>query len=552
MPVITVDRKSFCKLVGRDYSMAFIEERLPMIGVSWEGKEEGKFSIEVNPNRPDMLSIEGLARAFSAFVGLRPGLREYKSKGSKYLIKVDSKVREVRPFIVSGVVKGVRFTDEFIKSIMQLQEKLHVSHCRKRRKVAIGLHDLDKIYFPIIYTTKPPSFKFVPLDQSKEMSLKEILEELPKGRDYAWILEGAKEYPILHDSKGTVLSMPPIINSEDTKIDQKTRNVFLDITATDEKTANEVLNIIVTTFADHGGEIYSVKISYPERKTMTPNLKEKVMEVSRNYINKLLGLNLESEDIIECLRKMGHKAEGKEKIKVRIPCYRTDIMHPFDLAEEVAIGYGYENFKPEIPNISTIGEEKKMEVFSRKLRELMVGFGFQEVMCLTLTNKELLFGKMNLKERPIVEIANPKTEEYTICRDQILPSLLEVLSKNKHREFPQRIFELEDVVVLDKRSDAGARNVKKLGAVISDHEIGYSDIRAVVDAFLKSLGIEYKIKAVNHNSFIKGRVGSIITKREIGILGEISPLVLTNFGLENPVVGFEINVEELYNKVSLG
>lgn len=547
MPVITINRNDFCKLVGKDYPMDFIEKKLAMLGVAWQGKEEDDFSIEVNPNRPDLLSTEGLARTFSAFVGLKTGLREYKVKKSDYLIEVDKKVKKVRPFIVAAIVKDVKFTEDFIRSIMQLQEKLHVSHCRKRRKASIGIYDLDKIKFPVKYTTKPKNFRFLPLDEPKEMNLTEILKRTPKGKKYSWILERKEEYPILIDSGNTVLSMPPIINSENTKVEKSTKNLLIDITTTDEKTAKEALNILVTTFADRGGKIYSVRIKYPNREILTPKLEEKSVKLDQNYVNELLGIELKNKEIIDCLKKMGYDATGKEKIEVLVPCYRTDIMHQFDLAEEVAIGYGYENFEPKIPNISTIGKEGELEVFSRRLRELMVGLGFQEVMCLTLTNKEFLFDKMNLKERPVAEIANPKTKEYTICRDQILPSLLKVLSKNKHREFPQKIFELESVVVLDKKSETGARNNKRLGGVISDHKIGYSDIRAVVSSFLKNLGTKYIIKTTKNDSFIEGRVGCImVNKKKIGILGEISPVVITNFDLEKPVASFEINVEKLY------
>ena len=208
------------------------------------------------------------------------------------MVIVENKVAKVRPYFVSCVIKNVHFTDDFIKSIMQIQEKLHITHCRKRKKVAVGLHDYDKIVFPVIYTTKPKDFKFVPLEQNKEMTLQEILEKLPKGKDYAWILEGMEEYPLIHDGREKVLSMPPIINSQDTKVEETTKNIFVDITATDEKTANEVLNIIVTTFADRGATIHKIKIKYPTRMIYTPDLSSKVMVLNPNYINSLLGLKL--------------------------------------------------------------------------------------------------------------------------------------------------------------------------------------------------------------------------------------------------------------------
>ncbi|MEM5799677.1 MAG: phenylalanine--tRNA ligase subunit beta, partial [Candidatus Aenigmatarchaeota archaeon] len=246
MPTIKVNRKDFCQLVGKNFSIEKIAEEIPMLGVAWEGCEGDDFEVEVFPNRPDMLSVEGLARAFSAFMNIKTGLREYHAEQSEYMAIVDTSVLNLRPVFVACVIKDVEFSDEFIKSIIQMQEKLMLTHGRKRKKVAIGFHDLDKIRFPITYSVVNENFKFVPLEQEKEMTIKQILEELPKGKEYGWILQGNK-YPIITDAVGKVLSFPPIINSEYTKLETKTRNIFVDITALDEKAANEVLNIIATT-----------------------------------------------------------------------------------------------------------------------------------------------------------------------------------------------------------------------------------------------------------------------------------------------------------------
>jgi len=486
-------------------------------------------------------------------MNIRTGLRRYRAEPSEYFVRIDSKVAKVRPYFVSCVIKNVYFSDDFIRSIMQLQEKLHITHCRKRRKVAIGLHDLDKITFPVTYTTKPPDFKFIPLEQTKEMSRKQILEQLPKGKDYAWILEGMKEYPLLHDSKETVLSMPPIINSEDTKIDEKTKNVFIDITATDEKAANEVLNIIVTTFADRGGRLYKVKIKYPDKLIYTPDLSTKTMNLDPKYVNKLLGLKLTNHEIIEYLERMGFDAAEirKDKLQVIIPCYRTDIMHAMDLVEDVAIAYGYEKFEPEIPNISTIGEENPLETFSTKLRTLLVGYGLQEVMTFMLTNKNNLFKKMNMEERAIAETANPKTEEYNVVRNWLLPSLIEVLSRNKHHEYPQNLFEIGDVVVLDDKDETGARTMKRLAIVLCHSKANFSEMKSLVESVLNNLGVkDYEVKASKHPCYIPGRAAKFVVDGYVlARFGEIHPEVLEKWGLEMPVVGGEICVEKLFDLI---
>jgi len=552
MPVITVNKKDFCRLLGKEFSMQEIQERLPMVGVAWEGNTKEEFEIEVTPNRPDMLSVEGLARAFSSFMNMKTGLKEYNALKSEYLVRVDQSTERVRPFIVCAVVTGIRFTDDSIKSLMDLQEKLHITHCRKRKKGAIGVHDLSQIKFPLTYTTKDPDFKFIPLEETEELSLKDILEKTQKGKDYAWILEEKNKYPILMDAKEQVLSMPPIVNSEKTKLHERTENIFIDITGTDEKAINEALNIITTSLATRNGKLHSVKIKYPYKTVETPLLDKSVMNLDPKYVNKLLGTNLSNLEITVLLQRMGFNAyeESKENIKVIVPCYRTDIMHQIDLVEDVAIAYGYDKFKPEIPNISTIGNEKPKERFAKKLRELMIGFGFQEVLTFILTNKENLFEKMNMKEIKIAETLNPKTQEYCVLRNWLTPSLMEVLWRNRHNEYPQNIFEIGDVIRLDD-SESGASNRKRLSFLLSHSKANFSEIKSHVESILRNLGIEkVKFEETNSPCFIFGRTAKIIANnRVIGRFGEIHPKTILNWQLEMPVCSCEMDVDILFDMI---
>jgi phenylalanyl-tRNA synthetase beta chain len=551
MPVIEVKIDDFNNFIGREMTINYLEEKLPMLGCAWEGKTEDSFSLQVDPNRPDMLSLEGLARAFSSFLGLRTGLRPYQAKESDYRVRVEKRVLPIRPILLSAVVRDISFSDDLIRSIIQMQEKLHITHCRNRRKASIGLHSLESIKFPLTYTAMPKTFRFIPLDEAREMSLQEILKNTPKGVDYGWILEGKEEYPILMDSKGMVLSMPPIINSAHTKIDEDTRDIFIDVTGTDEKTVGEILNIIVTTLADRGATIYKVENVYPSRVVETPNLEPWEMRLEEEYVNRLLGLSLSSEEIIQRLERMGFSASGKETLEVHIPCYRTDIMHPMDLVEEVAIAYGYEMFEPEIPRISTVGAEDPLEVFSRQLRNFLVGFGLVETITFLLSNKEKLFQRMCLQEEPVAETENPKTEEYCVLRSWLTPSLMEVLQNNRHHPYPQNLFEVGDIILLDPTEETGARTVKNLAIVLSHSKASLSEIKAMTDSILRNLGVaDCAISESNHASFIEGRCFEMRHGGELLCFGgEIKPEVLENWSLEMPVVALEMNVDLLFKIV---
>jgi len=553
VPVITIDKNDFCKLLGKDLSMKEIEDKLPMLGVAWEGKEKDEFSVEVNPNRPDMLSVEGLVRAFSSFMNIKTGLRTYKAEKSLFIVRVDPSTKKVRPYIVCAAITGVKMTDEFIKSLMQIQEKLHVTHCRKRRKAAIGVHDLDKVKFPILYTTKDTSFKFIPLGDQKEMTLDNILRHTSKGKDYGWILKREDKYPILIDADNKVMAMPPIINSIYTMVDEKTKNLFIDITGTDEKTINEVLNIVVTALADRGSKIQLVKIKYPEREIETPKLETRMMNIEPTYVNKLLGLNLSPYEMIEYLQSMGFEAVevSKGNLQVVLPCYRTDIMHAMDLVEDIAIAYGYDKFKPEIPDISTIGEEDELETFTKTLRNFLVGYGLQEVVTFMLTNKDNLYKKMRMGEKDVIETVNPKTEEYSIIRNWLLPSLMEVLWRNRHREYPQNIFEIGDVIELAPLSETGAKTMRRLGIVMCHSKANFSEMKSLVESILSNLGVtDYKMEESKLPCFIHGRAAKVVVKdRDLGRFGEIHPEVISNWELEMPAVVCEICVDLMFELI---
>jgi phenylalanyl-tRNA synthetase beta chain len=550
MPVINVNLTDFQEVLGRKVTIEELQEKLPMMGTSWEGPHEDGFALEVFPNRPDLMSTEGLARAYSSFTGERPGLRHYKVKNATYVAVVEEKTQKIRPYFVCAVAKGVDFSDSLIRSIIQLQEKLHITHGRKRRKVAIGLHSLKPITFPVTYTTKPPEFKFRPLGERFEKDLHWMLTDMQKGVEYAWIIEGANEYPMILDAKEMVLSMPPIINVEYTRIDETTRDIFIDITGTDFKAITEALNIICTTFADRGAEIYCVEVKYPNKSITTPNLNPQKWKLSNKYVNKTLGLNLNNQETVNLLGKMGHGAEVVgDEIDVFVPCYRTDVMHPIDLVEDVAIAYGYDKIIPNIPPIHTKAGEDQLEIFSRYIRNFLIGFGHMEVVTFMLSNREKLFTNMSLPVEPIAEVENPKMEGYNVLRNRLLPSLMEVLSLNKHHPYPQSLYEVDDVILLDDRTDIGARSTRRLAVLQCHSRASFSDIKAMMNSILENLEVKAEIEAGGWDCFIDGR--RLIAKVDGEPLcwaGEIKPESLEAWGLEMPVAALEMDINIL-NKV---
>ncbi len=537
MPTVEFRTGDFMRLVGKKMPLDELEERASMLGTSVEQVDEEKMVVEVFPNRPDMLSVEGFARAYMSFMGIDDGMKEYKVQESPIKLTTDKSVKGVRPYIVAAVVKNLPITEEVLLSIIQIQEALHGSHGRKRSKVAIGIHDFDKTKPPYQYkAVKPNEMSFVPLDYAEEMTLEEILEKHPKGQDYRHILEGKKLLPVVLDAEG-VVSLPPIINADRTRVSGNTSNLFIEMTGTNKIALKHALAIVLASLADRGGQIVSVSVDGAGLTLLPESINLRI-----GYVNRLLGLELGGKEIESLLEKMGYgvKKNNKELIEILIPCYRADVLHPMDVVEDIAIAYGYENFEPEETGITATGKPDVLEEKSFNLKILMLGLGFQETVPFTLTNQDAL-ERAKLDVMP-VRITNPRTEEFTVVRPSAIPTLLSTLAYNKKKKIPQKIFELDDVAFGQK----GHKNRRMLGMAILDREVNFSEMQSAVEALLRNLSVDYKLKETDKPTFIKGRCGEIkIGKTSIGIFGEVHPEVLENFGLEYPVVLAEIDAESL-------
>jgi len=531
MPTITLDKKDVLSSIGKKISDEELKDRISMIGTDLESMDSKEIVVEIFPDRPDMLTAAGFSRALSSFMNIRTGLREYKVNHSDFRVVVDKKVDKVRPCVVAAIIKNIKLNDLIIQYLMQVQEKLHKTLGRNRKKISIGVYDFDNIEFPLVYTTKPRDFKFVPLEMQTEMSLNDILDKHPKGVDYAHLLNDFKEFPIWLDKQGQVLSMPPVINSEETKVTHKTKNLFIDVTGLDLNTCEQALNILVTALADRGGEIFSVSVGGKKY----PKLENPSMKLDLDFVNKVLGLNLKQKDIKLYLERMGYAySNGIAKI----PCYRVDVLSQIDLVEDIAIAYGYENFKPEIKNFGSVAEEDDFERFKDKVCNILTGFGLIETNTYNLGKKEDQTKNMMVK-LDLVEIENALNEEYNVMRAWMLPSLMDVLKNNKQYEYPQKIFEAGTVFTPEE--------ITNLGMLICNPTTTYTEARQILDALLTSLNLEGVVKACEHESFIPGRVGKVFVRgKEIAFIGELHPEVLNNFSLENPVVGFELNLTDLF------
>lgn len=405
-----------------------------------EEKGEPVYKVEVPANRYDLLSVEGIATALKAYLGISE-LPNYQIKNPENLEKITvlPETKDVRPYCVSAIVRNVTFNEESYNSFIDLQDLLHQNICRRRKLVAMGTHDYDNMQGPITYEArKPEDIKFVPLGDTEEVDGNQFIENCKKDqyiKEYVPIIGDKERFPVFYDANGVVLSLPPLKNSAATAISTSTKNVFIEITATDHKRAKIVLDILTTHLSQMSSDqfcIEQVEVVYPDGEvSKNPTLEENTFDVTLEYTNRLLGLQLTVEDIGNLVGKMGLKmtASTEDSFTVSVPVTRNDILHACDIAEDIGIAYGFNNIETKLPSTLTTGKPLPKNKFSDLLRQELAQAGFVECLNMALVSEFDIFdGLRKDHEKGVaVKLGNSKTIEFNYCRNSLIPGLLKTL-----------------------------------------------------------------------------------------------------------------------------
>lgn len=452
MPVVNLRVDKLLKLLKREISLEELSEYLALLGLSVEERQDNILRVEYNPNRPDFSSVYGVARALQGFLGIRTGLPRYRPSKPRVKMYVDASVKDIRPFIGCAVVRGLRLDEDDLQELIAMQEDLHWIIGRNRKKMAIGLHDFSALTPPFTYrAVKPDEVRFTPLKDYRRMTPAEVLAKNEIGRKYSWLVASLQRIPVLVDARGEVFSMPPVVNAALTELTPGVRDVFIDVTGTEKERVSQALNILASALADAGGKVEQVSVLYKEGRWLTPDMRPYKMQLDVTMASALTGLELTPTAAARLLRRMRMDVAVKGRsLTVTYPAYRVDILHPADLVEEISIAYGYNKMEPIKPASNTYGRYLYTSEFYEKVCEVMVGLGFSEVYNLLLTNEKAHYEIVLMDEERHVMLANPATREYTMLRTSLIPSLLSNLAMNKDNLYPQRIFELGDVVLPDE------------------------------------------------------------------------------------------------------
>ena len=541
MPVVELSYSRLQKLVGK-VSKKQISDSLPFLGLDIESEDEDEVRIEYSPNRPDYSTDVGIAIGLQGLLGIKTGNVKFKIKKSKkFLISVKPGVSKIRPFVTGIVAKNGKIDDKMLKQLITMQEDLHFGIGRKRKKSSIGIHDLDKISFPLVYSTVDRGHKFVPLNSKDEISISEILASTDVGKDYGSLLGQSSQVPLILDDDQNTVSFPPIINAKVTTVTTKTKNLFVEITGIGRDDAEDMLAVVAIILQSAGFALESVTIS--GAKNSSPEFGTRKLAVTPSLVNQTLGLNLKPSQIISCLKKsrLGASSKGSE-IVCTIPAYRFDIFGPMDLVEEVALGYGIQNLEPMMSPSQTVGKTNSVSMQLKSLDKTMVGLGYLEALNSSLTGRRVLYDMTGKDSSKIISVLDSKSREHTILRDSILPGLIENLSKNIHESYPQRLFETGTIFTTDNPISEKIN----FAGICAHKDAAFTEIKSVVQAALNvGFGIKIETKTLSDPVFEKGHCASIILNDlQIGTIGKINSTIVENYKIRVPVVGFELSLSE--------
>lgn len=601
MPTIDVHLGDLTRLVGAELTLDELEGHLGLVkGELKRGSSGDDLRIELqDTNRPDLWCVEGIARQIRQKVGepasWRPTYSFLERPGSLAgRIEVDASVETVRPFVAGFLAQGWTVDDAGLRAFIQAQETLARNFGRKRQSVAIGIYDGVHISLPVRYEAVPLDDRaraFVPLPPAGELPAHipperwrepwtpaEILRDHPTGREYRGALSGDLA-PVLVDSRGEVLSFPPIINSASLgRVTVGMSQLFVEVTGTVLDHVLLATNILAANLRDRGAAILPLATRYPfdtprGRDIVAPHplAEKRALALPLERFRALLGEpGLGLHEVSGALTGYGIdvRIEGEgDYLRVEAPPYRSDYLHDVDAVEDFAISRGYASFQPRMPEEFTVGRLAIATELADRARDRMIGYGFEEAIANILTDATKVRTAMNLDGGPglpplhggaLVRIANVMNSSYSCLRDWILPSLLEIESRSSGAAYPHRVFEVGEVAVADADATLRSRTDTRVAALIAHETASFSEVQGYLGTLLFHLGFgpagrrgAYRLAPAEHPSFLPGRFAVVRKSGEaapIGFLGEVHPEVLAGeggFGVRVPCAAFELSLGAL-------
>ncbi|QDX40081.1 phenylalanine--tRNA ligase subunit beta [Salarchaeum sp. JOR-1] len=572
MVVVDIDPDELRTLTGHDEkSDDELKDDLFALGLEFEGETDGgAFQLEFAPDRLDRLSVEGVARSLRYQYGDTRGIFVPDANDAEWTIEVDDSVPDYRPYVTGAVVRDVNLSEDALDSLIQLQEKLHATMGRKRAKGAIGIHDLTMLkggalgpdaaddHNSVEYRgVSPDGDTFVALDSDRELTPDEVLTDHPTGETYADLVEGHDTYPAIYDDLG-LFSFPPVINGRRTEVTTDSRDLFIELTGTDQWTIDKMCVILCYALSARGGQIESVDVEYPDRTLVRPDFETTEKHVTHDRIETLLGVDLSEDEVVDYMERAGLGVETEVwgdgvDYDVEVPPYRVDVLHAVDIVDDVGRAHGFNELVPRYPEVGTVGGRTSDSRHARAVRNTLAGLGFEGLLNFHMIAEDENYDRMGLDQDTdavgggrAATIAEPYSEDYEILRTWALPSLLMVLENNTHRAYPQDLGEVGFAAELDDAENTGVAERDTVAAVVARHDASYEDAKSRLQSLCRAFDASLETPPTTHPSFIDGRTAAIeIDGEQVGVIGELHPEVIVEHDLEVPVAGFELRRDAL-------
>jgi len=565
MPTVAVNRDRLFEALNQEYTDLAFDDLCFDFGIELDDIDiednQVVYKLDIPANRYDLLCLQGIALALNTFRQLQP-YPSYKKLPGNIKITVKKSAEKIRPFVCAAVLRNVSFDENTYADFIELQDKLHMNICRRRKYASIGTHDLDTVSPDFVYEAlAPKDIVFQALKQTEVMNAEKLMETYETDmffKQYIGLIKDSEVYPVIKDSNGVVCSLPPIVNGNHSKMSKNTKNVLIEVTALDLTKARVVLDTMVSMFSIYCENKFSVEevsIVYevePEsRNSKFPDMEYRNTTVSQKYINNRIGVEQSSKTIAGSLSKMALSActdkTDSDKIHVTIPPTRHDILQACDIMEDAAVAFGFNNLPKTLPKTVAIGKQQQFNKLMNLMRKGVSQAGYTECLSFALCSRDDVSSKLRKPlGEDVVHIGNPKTLEFQVCRTSLLPGILKTAANNKSLPLPLKLFEIQDCVV---RSDneVGAKNLRKVCAIRASTTDGFGDIVGLLDRIMQLLEVRtYKMNPADDPTFLPGRSTEILVGEagiKIGSLGVLHPEVCENFSLSCPCSALELDLE---------
>lgn len=554
MPTATLSRSRVAALLPPEVAPESWVDLLFASKAELESIDGDDLVLSATPDRLDLLSEGGLALYLQGAVGAASGLPHGGARPPAEPvapIAVEPGVDPIRPAIAALVVRSPddRGMDAgLLAEAVRFQELLHATVGRDRRAASLGIYPLERMTLPLRYAFEPVSaVRFVPLDGTQELSGERFFAEHPMAARYGAYGRAGGRCLTLRDARGTVLSLPPILNGRDAgEARVGDRALVLEATGTRERSVREALGLLLVPFVAQRWSVQPVPVEGPGplRSDGRSPIEPRTVVLPSALVQHVSGFPLPSGEVEHRLARarLGVRPHPGGW-SVEVPPWRPDVTAPIDAVEDVVLSAAIRPEDGIVPPSRTRGRRLPAVERRRRLSGLLLGLGF------AVPNTPVLLSEATVARiggEPPLRLTNPVSAEYAYIRDRLFASHLDVLARNTRHGYPQRFAEVGPVVVRAPESEAGAATRYHAAAMIASESAGFAEAAALVDYLLRTLDIGSVREPAELPMTIPGRAARVrVAGEAVAELGELHPRLLSDLGVPVPVAWAEVDLSAL-------